>query len=158
MTTVFLRVVLQVGLIIVALSCHVQPPTIQLYHSCFMQSTQEQRKHTKVQKKDTAGGEANRVQMGKECYRIFRYIAERTVCLCNNVIGRREGMKYSRIRELRDVAGISQKKLAEMLGCSRQNYGRYERGEQAIPGKMLISLSRYYSVSADYILGRTTKR
>ena len=67
-------------------------------------------------------------------------------------------MKYSRIRELRDAAGISQKKLAEMLGCSRQNYGRYERGEQDIPGKMLISLSRYYSVSADYILGRTTKR
>ena len=66
-------------------------------------------------------------------------------------------MKYKkyikRIRDLREDHDKTQKNIADMLGISQTMYARYERGANELPIRHLIALCRYYSVSADYILG-----
>lgn len=37
-------------------------------------------------------------------------------------------------------------------------YARYERGANELPIRHLIALCEYYNVSADYLLGFTTKK
>lgn len=60
-----------------------------------------------------------------------------------------------RIRELREDNDLRQKDIAEILGTTQQVYSRYEKGENEMPIRHLITLSRYYDVSVDYILGET---
>lgn len=36
---------------------------------------------------------------------------------------------------------------------AKQVYSRYEKGENELPLRHLVTLCRYYRVSADYILG-----
>ena len=62
---------------------------------------------------------------------------------------------YKRIRNLREDNDLKQRELAEILNCSQRIYSNYERGDVDIPTDILIKLSDYYDVSADYILGRT---
>lgn len=62
---------------------------------------------------------------------------------------------YKRIRDLREDRDLSQKELADMLSISQSTYSRYESGFLDIPSEILISLSRFYGVSADYILELT---
>ena len=66
-------------------------------------------------------------------------------------------MKYKRIRDLREDRDLTQKSLANFLNCSQQVYSNYELGQRDIPTDVLIKLSRFYSVSVDYILGLTEK-
>ena len=66
------------------------------------------------------------------------------------------GMAYVRIlRDLREDADKTQTQIAEVLGTSQTMYARYERGANEMPVRHLISLCKYYQVSADYILGLT---
>lgn len=65
---------------------------------------------------------------------------------------------YNRIRDLREDADLTQKKIAEALCCSQQVYSDYELGKRDIPTDILIQLAKLYSVSTDYILGLTNKR
>lgn len=58
-----------------------------------------------------------------------------------------------RIRELREDHDKTQEEIARYLGTTQQVYSRYEKGENEIPVRHIISLCRYYRVSADYILG-----
>lgn len=58
-----------------------------------------------------------------------------------------------RIRELREDNDKTQKEIASYLGTTQQVYSRYEKGENEIPIRHIISLCKYYHVSADYILG-----
>lgn len=60
---------------------------------------------------------------------------------------------YKRIRDLREDKDFSQKQLAEMLNISQSTYSRYESGFLNIPSEILISLSKIYGVTTDYILG-----
>ena len=60
---------------------------------------------------------------------------------------------YRRIRELREDRDLTQSQVAKMLSCSQQVYSNYELGQRDIPTDVLIKLSRFYKVSADYILG-----
>ena len=60
---------------------------------------------------------------------------------------------YKRIRDLRVDRDFSQKQLAEMLNISQSTYSRYESGFLDIPSEILISLSKIYKVTTDYILG-----
>lgn len=60
---------------------------------------------------------------------------------------------YKRIRDLREDRDFSQKQLAEMLNISQSTYSRYESGFLDIPSEILISLSKIYKVTTDYILG-----
>ena len=58
-----------------------------------------------------------------------------------------------RIRDLRIDHDKSQAQIAIILGTTKNQVGKYERGEQEIPVKHIITLCNYYEVSADYILG-----
>lgn len=65
-------------------------------------------------------------------------------------------MNYKqRIRTLRENAEKTQTQVADYLGTSQTMYARYERGANEMPVRHLISLCKYYQVSADYIPGLT---
>ena len=67
------------------------------------------------------------------------------------------GMAYVRIlRDLREDADKTQTQIAEVLGTSM--YARYERGANEMPIHHLITLSKYYGVSTDYLLGLSKER
>ncbi len=57
------------------------------------------------------------------------------------------------MRELREDKDLKQKDLAAVLGTTQQVYSRYEKGENEMPIRHLITLCRFYNVSADYLLG-----
>lgn len=63
-----------------------------------------------------------------------------------------------RIKELREGARKSQQEIATVLGTSQTMYARYERYANEMPIHHLITLSQYYKVSCDYILGLTNKK
>ena len=63
-----------------------------------------------------------------------------------------------RIRELREDKDLKQKDIAEYLKTTQQVYSRYEMGVTEIPVRHVISLAKFYNVSADYILGLSDKR
>lgn len=58
-----------------------------------------------------------------------------------------------RLRNLRTDHDLSQAQLAAILGTTKNQVGKYERGEQEMPIKHLLTLCNYYGVSADYVLG-----
>lgn len=64
-------------------------------------------------------------------------------------------MQFQRIEDLRVDHDKTQQEIADMLGCQREVYRRYEKGTRTIPVEFLIKLSRYYGVSVDYILGES---
>jgi transcriptional regulator with XRE-family HTH domain len=67
-------------------------------------------------------------------------------------------MDYVRIiRDLRQDADKTQTQIADVLGTSQTMYARYERGANEMPIHHLLSLSKYYGVSSDYILGLSNK-
>lgn len=61
----------------------------------------------------------------------------------------------TRIRELREQNGLTQKNMAEILGCTPSHYQKIEYGKINIPTTTLAFLADYFNVSADYLLGRT---
>ena len=60
-----------------------------------------------------------------------------------------------KIRGLREDNDLTQQQLAEVLGTSQTMYARYERGANEIPLRHMITLCKFYNVSADYFLGTT---
>lgn len=66
--------------------------------------------------------------------------------------------KYTRIHDLREDKDLTQKEVAALLGTTREQYSRWERGAQEIPFHNAIKLAEYYNVSLDYIAGRTNKK
>ncbi len=65
---------------------------------------------------------------------------------------------YSRIRNLREDADMTQTEIAKILNCSQRVYSNYERGDLDIPTDILIKLADFHKVSTDYILGRTDNK
>lgn len=63
-----------------------------------------------------------------------------------------------RIRELREDNDLTQKDIAKILGTTQQVYSRYEKGENEIPIRHIISLAKYYNVTTDYILCVSDKK
>ena len=62
--------------------------------------------------------------------------------------------KYmKKIRDLREDHDKTQEQIARVLGTSQTMYARYERGTNQLPIHHLVTLCKYYGVSADYILG-----
>lgn len=65
-------------------------------------------------------------------------------------------MQYpQRLKNLREDNDLKQSELAIVLKTARTYYGEYERGKRPLPIEHLITLCRYYNISADYILGFT---
>ena len=63
-------------------------------------------------------------------------------------------MKYEKIlKELREELHLTQEDVANILNIDRKTYNHYEVQEKIIPIKHLVSLSNYFHVSIDYILG-----
>lgn len=67
-------------------------------------------------------------------------------------------MKYQRLQDLRIDHDLRQQDVADILCCQRNVYRRYECGEREIPVWALITLSEYYHVSVDYLLGITDNK
>ena len=57
------------------------------------------------------------------------------------------------IRGLREDNDLTQMQVAEVLGTSQTMYARYERGANEMPIRHLVTLCKFYNVSADYFLG-----
>lgn len=57
------------------------------------------------------------------------------------------------IKDLREDNDKTQQEIANVLGTSQTMYARYERGANELPIRHLITLCKYYGVSADFILG-----
>ncbi len=66
-----------------------------------------------------------------------------------------DGMKewYEILRGLREDRDLKQADIARLLGTTQQVYSRYENGINEIPLRHIVTLCRFYRVSADYILG-----
>ena len=65
-------------------------------------------------------------------------------------------MKYSEIlKKLRNQNNYTQEEIAQKLGINRSTYKDYEIQTSIIPIKHLITISKVYNVSIDYILGLT---
>lgn len=58
----------------------------------------------------------------------------------------------NRLRGLREDNDLTQQQIAEVLGTSQTMYARYERGANELPLRHLITLCKFYNVSADYFL------
>ena len=64
-------------------------------------------------------------------------------------------MQFKNLRALREDRDIKQKDIAKFLNVSQNTYSQYETGVIALTAEVLIKLSRYYSVSIDYLLDQT---
>ena len=63
-------------------------------------------------------------------------------------------MIFQRLEDLRVDHDLTQQAVADILGCKREVYRRYEKGTRTIPIDFLMKLADYYNVSIDYIVGR----
>lgn len=57
-----------------------------------------------------------------------------------------------RIRDLREDHDKNQSEIAKILQTDQSYYSKYELGKHPLPIEHLKTLSKYYEVSADYIL------
>ena len=60
-----------------------------------------------------------------------------------------------KIRGLREDNDLTQQEIADILGTSQTMYARYERGANEMPIHHLITLCKFYNISADYLLDTT---
>ena len=60
---------------------------------------------------------------------------------------------YQRVKDLRYDNDKTQTEIAELLETRRQQYARWENGEQEMPMHHFITLARFYNVSLDYLAG-----
>ncbi|MGE5586278.1 MAG: helix-turn-helix domain-containing protein [Bacillota bacterium] len=60
-----------------------------------------------------------------------------------------------RLAKLRAARGLSQYRLAELLGFSRGQISNYEQGSREPDHATLQKLADFFDVSIDYLLGRT---
>ncbi len=58
-----------------------------------------------------------------------------------------------RIRDVREDNDKTQKQIAEILQTTQSYYAQYENRHRALPLEHLMTLCKYYNLSADYLLG-----
>lgn len=61
-----------------------------------------------------------------------------------------------RIRELREIKGISMKEAAKLLDLPYTTYVNYEKGLREPTSELLIQIADFFDVSIDYLLGRSS--
>lgn len=59
------------------------------------------------------------------------------------------------LKKLRLEAGISQQKLAEIIGTSQQSINKYENHSVEPDINTLIDMANYFKTSVDYLIGHT---
>ena len=60
-----------------------------------------------------------------------------------------------RLKSLRESVGLSQAKLAALMGATQASVNRYENGQSFPPLKILRWYADFFDVSLDYIFART---
>ena len=85
----------------------------------------------------------------------MRYKSIQQNAVAYNILG---DYMYTRIRDLREDADLTQKQMAKILNCSQQVYSNYELGQRDIPTAILIELAKLHKTTTDYILGLNDKR
>ena len=63
-----------------------------------------------------------------------------------------------RLKDLREDSDVTQKMMADYLHIKQNTYSQYETGHRQMPIDALISVSRYFNTSVDYILGLTDEK
>lgn len=63
----------------------------------------------------------------------------------------------NRIKDLREDHDLTQQQLADKIGITQRKYSYLETGVQPLTDEILVSLSKFYNVSIDYILKQTDK-
>ena len=64
-------------------------------------------------------------------------------------------MQFKNLRAIREDRDLKQKEIAKYLNVSQNTYSQYETGVIALTAEVLITLSKYYNVSIDYLLDQT---
>ena len=59
------------------------------------------------------------------------------------------------LKSLRESVGLSQAKLAALMGATQASVNRYENGQSSPPLKILRWYADFFDVSLDYIFART---
>jgi repressor LexA len=65
------------------------------------------------------------------------------------------------LKELRQQKGLSQKRVAEAVGMSQQNYFQYEKGTydlREINARTLLKFAEFYNVPTEYLLGEINEQ
>ncbi len=62
---------------------------------------------------------------------------------------------YQRIKQAREMKGMTQTDMAKYFGTTVQQISKYETGAQDMPVTRFSIMCRILGVSADYILGLT---
>ncbi len=60
-----------------------------------------------------------------------------------------------KLRGLREDNDLTQSEVAAVMGTSQTMYARYERGANEMPIHHLVTLCKFYNISADYLLDTT---
>ena len=63
-----------------------------------------------------------------------------------------------RIKEMRIQNGLSQEKVAHVIGDKQSTYWNYESGNSIIPISKLYLLAKFYNISIDYFVGKTDSK
>lgn len=64
----------------------------------------------------------------------------------------------NRIKDLREDNDLTQQQVADKIGITQRKYSYIETGVQPLTDEILISLSKLYNVSIDYILKQTDNK
>lgn len=67
-------------------------------------------------------------------------------------------MKFTRIRDLREDADLTQTEMGKAINLPQRTYAYYESGQRTIPPEVLIDIAKFHKTSVDYILGLTDKK
>lgn len=59
-----------------------------------------------------------------------------------------------RLKPLRKNKKMTQKAMAELLGCTERHYQKIEYGQINLPATTMMFLADYFGVTTDYLLGR----
>ena len=62
-----------------------------------------------------------------------------------------------RLRNIREDRDLTQAEIGRLLNKSQQGYSHIESGRAELKMEDLVTLCRFYDLSADYILGLTNK-
>lgn len=60
------------------------------------------------------------------------------------------------LKKLRIEKNLTQEEIAKILNIAKQTYNHYELQENILPIKHINTISNFYNVSIDYILGLTS--
>lgn len=60
---------------------------------------------------------------------------------------------YERLKELREDKDLTQAEIAQIIGVGQSYYSKQERNDKPFQIEQIITLCKFYGVSADYVLG-----